>query len=280
MSGFRSSKDFVFSRFGTTVMNVVVHRVVEQHGVLRHDPDRRPQARLSDIPYVHAVYAYRARLHVIKPVQEPGKCRFAGDARADHRDLPAPRHVERNVVQDLAIVLVSEIDVIETHGQRTHRQVDGAGPIFDFAMFLEQSEHPAHVRQRLLDLAVHHAEEIQRDVELDQQPVDEYEVAERERTSDHALRSKNHEQRHRDRDDETLTDIEQPQRGLGRNRGTLVLPQVLIVAPGLVLLVIEVLDGLVVEKAVDGTGVGARIELVSATAYVGAPLGDPDREAD
>jgi hypothetical protein len=38
----------------------------------------------------------------------------------------------------------------------------------------EQAEHAVHVGKRLLDLAVHHAQEIERDVELDQKAVHEH----------------------------------------------------------------------------------------------------------
>ena len=143
---------------------------------------------------------------------------------------------------------------------------------------LEQPEHPLHVGQRLLDLAVDHAEKIERNIELDQEAVDEHEVAERERLRDHALRREYHQQRHRDRNNAALPDVEQPERGLGLDRRRLVFSQVVVIAPRLEFLVVEILDRLVIQQAVDRARVCPRIEFVRVTPDVHAPFGDRYRE--
>ena len=53
--GLRGGDDFFARRIGTPVGDVVVDRIVEQHGVLRHDADRGAQAGLRHVAYVLAV---------------------------------------------------------------------------------------------------------------------------------------------------------------------------------------------------------------------------------
>ena len=48
----RGGDDFILCRAGTAIRNVVFDRVVEEHRVLRHDPDRGAQAALLDIAQV------------------------------------------------------------------------------------------------------------------------------------------------------------------------------------------------------------------------------------
>ena len=77
-----------------------------------------------------------------------------------------------------------------------------------------------------------------------------------------------------------MADVEQAERGLVLDRRRLVFAQVLVVAPGLELLVAEILDRLVVQQAVDGPGIRLGIQLVRLAADRHAPLGDHHREAD
>ena len=170
---------------------------------------------------------------------------------------------------------MGERDVQAPGGQR-----HGIRPVFNLPMLGQQTEHLVHVEQRLLDLAVHHAEEVERDVELDQQAVHQHQVAERELLRHHALGDQQHQRGHRGGDDQALPDIQQAERSLVLGRGVLVLVQLLVVAARLELLVAEVLHRLVVEQRVDGARVGARVELVGAPADLHAPLGDQHGEHD
>ena len=61
------------------------------------------------------------------------------------------------------------------------------GPVVALSVLAQQPQHPVQVQQRLLDLAVHHAEEVERDVELDQQRVDQHEIPEGQAARRHAL---------------------------------------------------------------------------------------------
>jgi hypothetical protein len=90
----------------------------------------------------------------------------------------------------------------------------GARLVLHLEVLREQPEHAVHVGERLLDLAVHHAEEVERDVELDEQRVDQHQVAEREAPGRDALRGEEHEPGHGDRNHEALADVEQAKRRL------------------------------------------------------------------
>src|SRR5919202_1255087 len=98
---------------------------------------------------------------------------------SDHGDTMTGRDGEAHVKEDLPRALVVKIDVAKFHRRRAARQLGRARLVLDLAMLVEEAEHAIHVEERLLDLTVHHAEEVKRDVELDEKPVDEHEIAER-----------------------------------------------------------------------------------------------------
>ena len=83
-----------------------------------------------------------------------------------------------------------------------------------------------------------------------------------------------------DGDDQLLAGVQQRQRGLALQAGAAQALQALVVAAGLEALVVEVLDGLVVQQRVHRLGVGGGIELVGLAAELRAPLGHRDREDD
>ena len=182
--------------------------------------------------------------------------------RPDHRDRLAGRDLEADAVQDLAVGVVAEAHVLEAHRAAARHQRLGVGRVGDLAVLAEQREHLLHVDQRLLDLAVDDAEEVERDVELDHQRVDQHQVAERQRARDDADGRAPDQQRHRRGDDQALAEVEQRQRGLRLDRRLLEPLQVLVVARLLEPLVAEVLDRLVVEQRVERLGVGLRVLLV------------------
>src|SRR6188508_3570430 len=84
----------------SAVRDVVVDRVVEEHGVLRNDADRRANAVLGRLADVLTVDANGARRHVVEAKQQARDGRLAGAAGADDRDAAAGGHAERDVVKD------------------------------------------------------------------------------------------------------------------------------------------------------------------------------------
>jgi hypothetical protein len=115
-----------------------------------------------------------------------------------------------DVVQDGARRVVGEVHVFETHRRRiADDQGLGARLVGDLALFFHQHEHLVEVGQALLDLAVDHAQETQRDVELDHEGVDHHQVAQRHAAVDHALRGAPQHGHQADGDDQLLPGVEQ-----------------------------------------------------------------------
>ena len=121
---------------------------------------------------------------------------------------------------------------------------------------------------------------VERYVELYEQGVHQHQIPQGEVFVDHALGRKQHQRRHRCSDDKTLPDVQEAERRLGFHGRTFVIAQVVVVAPRLELLVVEILHRLVIEQAVDGAGIGLGVQFVGLATDVRAPLGDPDRESD
>ena len=265
---------------GPTVGDVVLDRVVEQHRVLRDDSDRRTHARLLHRAQVLAVDRDAPRRDVIEAIQEARERRLSRAARSDHGDRASRGNRERDVEQDLPVRLVGEIDVLEADLGRRDPERRSARRVANFGVLLDQVEHPLHVRQRLLDLAVDHAEEVERNVELEHERVDQHQIADGHRVIDHPDRCPPHDERHRDGDDRALADVEQRQRGLAPDGCGFPALHALVVAQRFVFLVIEVLDRLVVEQAVDRACIGPRVELVHGPPESGSPFGDRDRVDD
>ena len=278
--GARGFDDFGIARLRPPVADVVENAVVEKHRVLRHDADRRAQARLFHLSHILAVDEDRTGRDIIKAVEQPRERRLARARVSHHGDAVAGGNREAHAMQDLALALIKKVRVPEFHRRRPAREFRRTRAIFDLAMLGEEAEHAVHVEQRLLDLAVHHAEEVERDVELDQQAVDQHQVAQSEALCGNAFGHQQHQRRHRNGDDEALADVEQAQGRFVLHRRRFIALQVLVVAPRLEFLVAEVLHRFVIQQAVDGARVGLRVELVGAPADVHAPLGDQHGERD
>ncbi len=265
-------------RSGPAVGDVVGDGVVEQHGVLRHDADRLAQAVLRELAQVLAVDGDRAAGDVVEAVQQPRQRALARAAGADDGHRLAGGDLEADVVQDRPRRVVREAHVLEAHRAAVHVQHAGVGRVGDLAILLEQREHALEVGQPLLDLAVQHAEEVQRHVQLDQQRVDHHEVAQRHRMRDHAARRAPQQRDQAAGDDQLLAGVEHRQRRLRLHLRGAERLEAGLVARRLELLVVEVLDRLEVDQRVDRLGVGLGVELVDRLAVLGAPLGDRDRE--
>ena len=75
---------------------------------------------------------------------------------------------------------------------------------------MHQREHGLDVDQALLDLAIDHAHEVERHVELDQDRVDHDEVADRVRAGEHVARREQHADHRSDREDHRLARLSTP----------------------------------------------------------------------
>ena len=149
----------------------------------------------------------------------------------------------------------------------------GTRMIGNLGFLIQNIEHLVDIDDRLFDLAIDHAEKIQRDIELNQEPVDQHQVAQRQRFIHHTLCGKHHQQGHRDGDDAALANVQHAQRHFVFDRRPLIALQIFVVATGLEFLVIEVFDRLIVEQTVDRPRGRTRIEFVGLPSERNTPLG-------
>ena len=115
-------------------------------------------------------------------------------------------------MQNAARGIVSKRHVVEAHLATAQREWLRVRRVADLLRLGEQAEHALDIGQRLLDLAVDHAEVVERDRELDQERVDHDQVADLQRAGDDAGRGAPQQQREADRDDRGLADVQCGQR--------------------------------------------------------------------
>ena len=278
----RAGRGDDFGRFGIGpgIGDVVVEAFVEQHRILGHDADGGAQAFLAYLADVLAVDEDAALVHVIEAEQQARQGGFSGTARAHHRHLLSGGDGEADLVQDGAVGVVGEAHLVEYHLATAHHQVRRVHMVLDLGLFLQYVEHQPHVGEGVLELAIDHAEEVQGNEQLQQEGVDEYQVADTQLAFDHALGGQNHHQGNGDGDDARLAEIQRRQRGLALDRGILPAAQVVVVALQFMGFVAEILHRLVVDQAVDGAGVGLRVQAVHGHPVVHAPFGDVEGEQD
>ena len=119
-------------------------------------------------------------LHSLGPVDDrrvhdPG-IHLAGVAR---------RHLEGDTLQDHPFGIVAELHVLEADPALAYEERFRVRLVVYFRLTRENAEHDLDVGDRLLDLAVEHPHEVQRDVELDQHGVDHDEIADGARARHH-----------------------------------------------------------------------------------------------
>ena len=268
------------ARRRVAVGDVVIDGVVEQHGVLGDHADGGAQGLLRHLADVLAVDEHAARIDVVEAEQDARDRRLARAAGADDGQGLAGGHRERDAFEHRTPGIVAEGDVFEFHPAAGDADRSGVRRVADLGRLAEKREHGLHVGERALDLAVDEAEEVERQVELDQVRVDQHEVADGHGAGGDAAAGHDHDRGEAGGDDGALADVEQRQRRPALHRGLLVALERHVEAPGLVVLVAEVLDGLEVEQAVDGLGAGLAVVLVHRPAELGAPLGDAQRPRD
>ena len=297
--GTRRLLDLLRAGTRAAIGDVVAHGVVEEHGVLRHDADCAAHAVLRDLAQVLPGDLDAPTAYIVKAIEQARQRGLARARRADHGHGLAGRDFETEVVQNFAptarrtpchipfrtrsgLRVVAEAHMFEAHGWRTRRQhqVVGARAIGHFARTLEQRKHLVDVGQTLLDLAVEHAQEIERNIELDHERIDHDQITQRQPPAAHALGGAPQHGHEAGGDDELLPGVEQAQAELALHGCTPVFLEVLVVTAGLESLVVEVLDGLVIEQRIDGAAVRRRIELIHAAAEMRAPLGHRHGEGD
>jgi hypothetical protein len=141
--------------------------------------------------------------------------------------------------------------MVEPDRRAVDAQRRRAGLVGHLGGLLEQVEHLAHIDQRLADLPIDRAEEVQRHGDLDHEGVDHHEIAHRQRTRLHAGRRHDHHHDKPGGDDQRLTGIEEGKRDRGLHRRGLVAGHGPVIAIGLARLGAEILHRLEIQQAVD-----------------------------
>ena len=290
--------DLLAAGAGLAVGDVVFHRVIEQHRVLRHDANGLAHTGLGHLldvlPGDGDAPAFLRIADIVKTVKQPRQRGLARTRRADHRHGLARRNFKAQLMQYGPAGLISKADVFKAHRgvvfevaghtgsthMLSHHQWQSARHIGDLALFFHQVEHLVQVGQALLDLTVDHAQKAQRNVKLDHEGVDHHQVAQRHAAVDHALGGTPEHGHQTDRDDQLLAGVEQAQGALALDGGAPVALEVFVVTPCFKGLVVEVLDGFVVQQRVDGAAVRRRVQLVHLLSELRAPFGHGHREGD
>jgi len=142
----------------------------------------------------------------------------------------------------------------------------------------QQREHGLHVQQRLLRLPVHGAQEVERQRQLEQEPVYEHHVAHGHGARLHAARGQHHGHGEGRGEDDALAPVQRGQAGLRLHARSLHALQAGVVAPRLVLLVVKQLHRLIVEQRVHTARAAQRLHAVHLLPVPRAPAGDGQRE--
>eukprot|EP00041_Stephanoeca_diplocostata_P022691 m.543658 g.543658 ORF g.543658 m.543658 type:complete len:398 (-) comp22131_c0_seq1:867-2060(-) len=260
-----------------SVCDVVHNSVVHENAVLRNDADVPAKASELHIANVGAVDAHAAGGGVVEAEQQPQHRRLAAAARPDDGDLVALWDGEAQVLEHLEPRVVRERHVLELDhgraGRQDRRQVQRRSPrgVVHPRRLVQQAEHGLHVHQRLLVLTVHRPQEVERQRELEQQPVDHDEIADRHRARLDRSAGHQHGRRQRHAENCTLAPVQKRQ-ALRRLDGCgLVLDQRIVVPLRLHPLAAEVFDRLVVEQGVKALLPRLIVRLVHLAADVNAP---------
>ena len=146
--------------------------------------------------------------------------------------------------------------MLKPHFALLHLQGLGIGAVIDFAIFGHKPKHTLHIGKALFDLAIQHAQKIQRNVKLNHERIDQDQIAERHGAVHHAHGGPPDHEGHGHRNNQSLAHIEHRQRRLAFDRRLLPALHALIIATGFEGFIVEVLDGLVIQQRVDSANIG------------------------
>ena len=118
----RGLHDLILGRAVATIGDVVADRVIEQHRILRHHPDRVMQADLGHVAQVLPVDQNRATVHVVKAEQQPPDGGLARPRRADDRHGLARRHLQADPFQDHAFGVIAKVHIAQLDLAALHIQ--------------------------------------------------------------------------------------------------------------------------------------------------------------
>ena len=264
---------------GAAVGDVLGDGVVEEHGVLRHHADRATQGELRDCAHVLAVDRDPAARDLVEAEQEAHQRRLARTGGPDHGDLVAGRDDEAHLVQDRPARVVGKAHRLEADRAALDLQGPCVRRVGDLGLERQEAVDVLEVGQGLAQLAVDHAQEVERHVELEEEGVDQHDVAHAQRSGDDVAGGRDHDRGDPGGDDRGLAHVEEGERLLRLDRRPLVAGERAVEAGALVVLVGEGLDHLVVDQPVDGGGAELVVALVHLAPKARAPVRREDGKA-
>ena len=123
------------------------------------------QAAHGEVAHVVAVDEHRALGRVVEAREQPGDRRLAAAGAADERDRLARRQVQVEVLEHRPGLAVAEGDVAQLHLAARLDEVDGAGPVDDLGLGVEDLVDAAGRRRRPLGEHQHEPERAERRLE-------------------------------------------------------------------------------------------------------------------
>ena len=150
-----------------SVTDVVRHRVVEQNGVLRHDPHHPPKGGNRQVPDILPIDPDCPARDIVEAGQQADKRGLATAGAAHDGHALAALNVQRHPVEDSAFP-VGEHHVIEGNTLNLSGKVHGSRLLLDIHGGIQDLEYPVGGGNRLLDLQVHPADFLDRLVHHEQ----------------------------------------------------------------------------------------------------------------
>mmetsp|Transcript_21144 Transcript_21144/g.36292 ORF Transcript_21144/g.36292 Transcript_21144/m.36292 type:complete len:327 (-) Transcript_21144:639-1619(-) len=278
----RRLNHLLMRRAEAAIGDVVEDGVVEEDRVLRNHSNGAAEGVQREASHIVAVDADRAGLRVVQAVHEASDRALPAAAGANNCDCLAWGHRERHVVEDGPVWGIRERHILKLHGRaaRTARGDKGyrIQRILDGGLLVEEGEHGLHVNQRLAYLAVHRAQKVEGQRQLEQQAVHHHQVTQRHRTFQDAMTGHDHRRCKGRAENEILPKVEQRQTRRHLHRRRLVLSLRLIIPLCFMRLIVEVLDSLVVDERVHNFCARLCLCLVHRLAKVRPPGGGDKSE--
>ena len=165
---------------------VLAQRHREEHRPLRHERDGGAKLGDRHVARVDAADAHVAAGRVVETRQQIEQRRLARAGRAADRDDLARLDDEVEPAQHVRLAAVGEVHGLEAHGERAGRQ-RASGAVGSGSGSIPSSQaklRPADASARWAEVR-DPAERLERPDELEQQRLEEHELADRERARDH-----------------------------------------------------------------------------------------------
>ncbi len=106
-------EDLLVAGPGIAVTDILDHRAVKQHDVLRNDGDRARQTGLRQPLNVDIIDQDASSIRIAHPLQQGEHCRLAGPGRTHQPDAGARLDIEGKILQDGPATGISKLDVGE-----------------------------------------------------------------------------------------------------------------------------------------------------------------------